>query len=154
MKKLFSPFGRNILVALTSGHTFVVKPEPVDVPDMYVAEAMARGAMEANADQEQGNSLPGHVQHQEPQSVATSTPPVLQSAAQQPVTSPVHSDEELALQRAAKIKEALIAMVDGSNEADFTAAGVPQLARVKAHTGFTVTRAEVDAVWAEVSAKL
>ncbi|MDG8305860.1 hypothetical protein OK881_10740, partial [Streptococcus pneumoniae] len=47
MKKLFSPFQRVIPIALTSGHTFVVTQEPVEVPDMYVAEAVARGAVEA-----------------------------------------------------------------------------------------------------------
>ncbi|MEN5424409.1 hypothetical protein ABE607_16185 [Comamonas aquatica] len=135
MKKLFSPFQRVIPIALTSGHTFVVTQEPVEVPDMYVAEAVARGAAEA----------------------AEQFAPVVQAAAAQEeglttqaTAGPVA--EELALLRAAKIAQALNGMLDGANEADFTEGGKPQLARVKALVGFTVTRAEVDAAWAEVSA--
>lgn len=137
MKKLFSPFQRVIPIALTSGHTFVVTQEPVEVPDMYVAEAVARGAVEAQA--------------------AEQSAPVVQAAAAlkeglttQATAGPVA--EELALLRAAKIAQALNGMLDGTNEADFTEGGKPQLARVKALVGFAVTRAEVDAAWAEVSA--
>lgn len=151
MKKLFSPFGRNIPVALTSGHTFVVTTEPVNVPDMYVPEAMARGAValsdlleqSANdADQAQANPSFDAGEH------------ASQAATGAPVAPAAHSAEDLAKQRAQKIKEALVAMMDGSDEADFTGAGVPQLARIKARVGFAVTRSEVDAVWAEVSANL
>lgn len=131
MKKLFSPFPHVLPIALTSGHTFVVTQEPVNVPDMYVAEAMSRGAQEA------GN-----------ESSAVSTSPEHASALITPEA------DQLAQQRADKIKEALTAMVNGSDEADFTKDGAPQLARVKARTGFSVSRAEVDGVWAEISAAL
>ncbi|WP_284337645.1 hypothetical protein [Comamonas sp. NoAH] len=123
MKTLFSPFGRAIPIALTSGHTFVVTQQPVPVPGMFVAEAMARGAMQV-----------------EDEAQATDE---VQAAAP--------TDEALALQRSSKIKEVLNGMLDGANEADFTADGKPQLARMKTLTGFAVTRAEVDAAWLEVS---
>ena len=136
MKTLFSPFGRVIPVALTSGHTFVVTQEPVGVPSMYVAEAIARGAIEAADESANSGGVEASVVAQP---VAT------------PATSPAPTDEELALLRATKINEALNSMLDGANEADFTADGKPQLARVKVLAGFAVTRAEVDAAWAEVS---
>lgn len=172
MKKLFSPFPHVLPIALTSGHTFVVTQEPVDVPDMYVAEAMSRGAQEAK-------TRPGY-RPLNPEEVAEVKAAALRAAAelsaetlaqaldqlspeaaqptqQHPTTSSnavTPQADQLAQQRAEKIKEALTAMVNGSDEADFTKDGAPQLARVKARTGFSVSRAEVDGVWAEISAAL
>lgn len=143
MKKLFSPFPHVLPIALTSGHTFVVTQEPVDVPDMYVTEAISRGALEAEG------AAPASA------GVSESETPVsndTQPAVQPDVITP--QAEQLAQQRVDKIKEALTAMANGSDEADFTKEGAPQLARVKARTGFSVSRAEVEGVWAEVSATL
>ena len=142
MKKLFSPFPHVLPIGLTSGHTFVVTQEPVDVQDMYVAEALSRGAQEADD--------------------AAQKTIDLKSGAVVPLTGSTVSDagvitpeaEQLAQQRAGKIKEALTSMVNGSDEADFTREGIPQLTRVKARTGFAVSRAEVDGVWAEISKSL
>lgn len=53
--------------------------------------------------------------------------------------------------RAQLIQSALQAMVDGSDEGDFTADGKPNLTKVKARLGFSVTRDEVDAAWAIVA---
>lgn len=155
MKKLFSPFPHVLPIALTSGHTFVVTQEPVDVPDMYVAEAISRGALEAEdaapapAPTADGltseNQASNHdTPHAQIAASVVSSPESTQSPA-------APTAEELAQQRAAKIKDALIAMVDGSDDADFTSDGKPQLARVKARTGFAVNRVEVDAAWTEVS---
>lgn len=50
------------------------------------------------------------------------------------------------------IAEALQTMLNGNDEADFTAAGLPNLVKLKLVAGFNVSRAEADAVWAEVQA--
>lgn len=132
--KLFSPFSKVIPISLTSGHSFVVTQEPVEVPEAFVAEARSRGALEAD---EAGSSNADGASHQATGGSAVAPTP-----------------EELAALRVGKIKEALNSMLDGANESDFTADGKPQLNRLKAITGFAVARAEADAVWAEVSANL
>ncbi|WP_312836406.1 hypothetical protein [Comamonas sp.] len=70
--------------------------------------------------------------------------------------TPITGEEALAAGvsadgRAQQIQAALQAMVDGSDEGDFTADGKPNLAKVKARLGFAVTRDEVDAAWAIVA---
>lgn len=141
MKKLFSPFPHVLPIALTSGHTFVVTQKPVVVPDMYLAEALSRGALEADDEAPASAPAPGG-------NTGDQQLPMGDKAPMSPTA------EELAAQRADKIKEALTGMVNGSDEADFTKDGAPQLARVKARVDFSVSRAEVDAVWAEISKSL
>ncbi len=130
--KLFSPFPRVIPVSLTSGHTFVVTQEPVEVPEIFVAEARARGALSSDEAIEASGS------------------------SQSTNASEADGDGqvEATAQRTEAIHAALNAMLDGSDAADFTADGKPQLLRVKARTGFAVNRAEVDAAWAQISAKI
>lgn len=53
--------------------------------------------------------------------------------------------------RKAAISEALKGMLDGAAEGDFTAEGKPNLLRLKAAVGFSVTREEADAVFAELT---
>ena len=45
-------------------------------------------------------------------------------------------------------------MLDGANEGDFTADGKPNLVRLKAAVGFSVTRDEADAIFTELTAKV
>ena len=45
-------------------------------------------------------------------------------------------------------------MLDGAAEGDFTAEGKPNLLRLKAAVGFTVTRDEADAIFTELTAKV
>jgi hypothetical protein len=56
--------------------------------------------------------------------------------------------------RKAAISAALKGMLDGAAEDDFTAEGKPNLNRLKAKTGFAVTREEADAVFVELTAKV
>ncbi len=55
--------------------------------------------------------------------------------------------------RKAAISAALTGMLDGKTEGDFTAEGKPNLLRLKAALGFSVTREEADAVFTELTAK-
>lgn len=54
------------------------------------------------------------------------------------------------LARQLAIREALKAMMAGGNKDDFTGDGKPNLVRLKAATGFQVTREEADQVFAEL----
>lgn len=55
--------------------------------------------------------------------------------------------------RKAAISAALKGMLDGAVEGDFTAEGKPNLLRLKAAVGFSVSRDEADAVFTELTAK-
>ena len=52
------------------------------------------------------------------------------------------------------LRETLEAMIKGGDKEDFTADGKPNLMRLKAKTGFPVTREEADAAFDEVAADL
>ena len=54
------------------------------------------------------------------------------------------------LARQLTIQEALQAMIAGGNKDDFTGDGKPNLVRLKAVTGFPVSREEADQVFAEL----
>ncbi|MBV7428056.1 MULTISPECIES: hypothetical protein [unclassified Acidovorax] len=56
--------------------------------------------------------------------------------------------------RKAAISAALKGMLDGAAEGDFTAEGKPNLLRLKAAVGFSVSRDEADAVFTELTAKV
>ena len=49
------------------------------------------------------------------------------------------------------IKDALNAMLNGTDKDDFTADGKPNLIRLKAKAGFAVTREEADPIFAELA---
>lgn len=54
--------------------------------------------------------------------------------------------------RTESIQAALQAMLDGGDEGDFNEGGQPNLSRLKARLGFSISRAEADAAWQVVSA--
>ena len=56
--------------------------------------------------------------------------------------------------RKAAISAAMKGMLDGANDGDFTADGKPNLVRLKAAVGFSVTRDEADAIFTELTAKV
>ena len=56
--------------------------------------------------------------------------------------------------RKAAISAAMKGKLDGANEGDFTADGKPNLVRLKAAVGFSVTRDEADAIFTELTAKV
>jgi hypothetical protein len=60
-------------------------------------------------------------------------------------------DQPQGFDRVKVITAAINAMVDGSEEGDFTAHGKPVLAKLNARVGFTVSRSEADAIWDEIS---
>lgn len=51
------------------------------------------------------------------------------------------------------IKDAINAMLDGTDESDFTGDGKPKLTKVSARAGFQVSREEADAIHAEIEAE-
>lgn len=61
--------------------------------------------------------------------------------------------EKTSFDRKGIIENTLQSMVDGSDEKDFKADGTPNLKQVSAKAGFTVDRTEVEAIWAELTAK-
>ncbi|SFE19119.1 hypothetical protein [Paracidovorax konjaci] len=67
---------------------------------------------------------------------------------------PASTVGESTVDRQAAIAAVIKAMLDGSDPEDFTADGKPNLTKVKARAGFTVTREEADAAFlAAVPAK-
>lgn len=125
--KFRSPGEQPLHIGLTSGHTLVIPQEGVEVPDMFRREAIARGA-EPIAD----------------------SGAVIASADATPQSG---NGEGTAEKRQGLIKDALRTMLNGANEEDFTTDGKPNLQRLKAVAGFNVSRAEADAVWAQVQAE-
>ena len=116
-------------IALTSGHTLVIPPEGVYVPTPFRREAISQGAEPLGVDVGDASFEP-----------ADPASPLQGNAA------------DAAEARKKMIADALLTMLNGSDEADFTAAGLPNLGKLKVVAGFNVSRAEADAVWAEVQA--
>ncbi len=63
-------------------------------------------------------------------------------------------DHTQAFNRKLVLRDALQAMVQAKDKDDFTGDGRPNLVKLKAKTGFQVTREEADAIWAELSTNL
>lgn len=122
--KFRSPGDEPLHVALTSGHTIVIPPEGVDVPVVFRKEAIAKGA-EPVADD------------------GASMAPAASNAQEKTAASTADNRKEL-------IKTALRSMLNGANEEDFTAQGLPNLKRLQAVAGFQVSRTEADSAWEEV----
>ncbi|MFT3815260.1 MAG: hypothetical protein QM740_18085 [Acidovorax sp.] len=60
-------------------------------------------------------------------------------------------DNTQAFNRQIVIRDTIAAMVTGKEKDDFTGDGKPNLVKLKAKTGFQVTREEADAVFAELT---
>ena len=117
-------------IALTSGHTLVIPPEGVEVPDIFRREAISKGAEPLGSD---GSHL---------------------APVRQPDGEGGGDDgQSIEEKRLELIKAALRSMLNGANEEDFTAAGTPNLKRLQFLAGFNVPRAEADAAWALVQAE-
>lgn len=129
--KFRSPGEEPLHIALTSGHTLVITPEGVEVPETFRREAISRGAEPLGSD---GANLA----------------PVHQSNAGGDDDDDAKSTEEKRLEL---IKVALRTMLSGADEEDFTAAGLPNLKRLQFLAGFNVPRTEADAAWAQVQAE-
>lgn len=66
---------------------------------------------------------------------------------------PASAVVESTVDRQAAIAAVIKAMLDGSDADDFTADGKPNLTKVKARAGFTVTREEADAAFLALTAQ-
>lgn len=62
-------------------------------------------------------------------------------------------DQTLVFNRNIAVREAVSSMISGADKDDFTGDGKPNLMKLKAKTGFPVTREEADAVFAELTQK-
>ncbi|WP_019573458.1 hypothetical protein [Curvibacter lanceolatus] len=115
--KFKSSTGQDIHIALTSGHTHLIpgdSDEGVDVPPIFVKEALARGAVPADVETAEPN--PGKTES-----------------------------------RSDLIKAAIEAMLDGSDESNFTSDGKPSLVKLRQRVGFQVAREEADAIFEQVT---
>lgn len=128
--KFRSPGDEPLHIALTSGHTLVIAPEGVEVPDVFRREAIARGAEPMAPD-------------------GSHYAPVHQPGGEEGGEDGQSTEEK----RLELVKHALRSMLNGANEDDFTAAGLPNLKRLQFLAGFNVPRAEADAAWALVQAE-
>lgn len=113
--KMRSPTETPIYLALTSGHTFVVGPELVEVPRKFHRMALAEECLPEGVD-----ALP-------PKDEAP-------------------DDTKMTL-----IVKAVRGMLNGNVDGDFNNDGRPDVRRLSAKAGFTVSAGERDAAWAIVS---
>ncbi|MEG0939717.1 MAG: hypothetical protein RSE32_13565 [Comamonas sp.] len=149
--KFRSPGSQALHIALLSGHTLAIPPEGVDVPAEFRREAIAKGAEPMAIESIQDS----------PAAVAALTAMLAQSAPAGAVIGSNGSAQDDAAAAAAAaenrkvmIKAALKSMLEGNNEADFTADGKPNLNSLKKVAGFNVARGEADDAWAELQAEL
>ena len=112
-KRFRSPTDTPLHVALISGHTAVIPPEGIVLAPMFYREAIARGAVLAEGE--------------------------------------TAEDQTLVFSRQTAIREAIAAMIAGRDKDDFTGDGKPNLVKLKAKTGFQVSREEADAVFEELT---
>lgn len=148
--KFRSPGSQALHIALLSGHTLAIPPEGVDVPPEFRREAIAKGAepMAIESIQESPAAMAALAVM-----LAQSAPAGGASASSAGVLDDAAA-AAAAEKRKAMIKDALKAMLAGSNEADFTADGKPNLNSLKKVAGFNVARGEADDAWAELQAEL
>lgn len=149
--KFRSPGSQALHIALTSGHTLVIPPEGVDVPTHFRREAIAKGAepMAVDGIQDSSASVVA-LAAALAQSAAAGAGHASNAASQDDAAANAAAAEK----RKAMIKDALKTMLEGSNEADFTADGKPNLNSLKKAAGFNVVRAEADEVWAELQVEM
>lgn len=119
-----------IRLASTSGHIVLVGKEFVEVPEHMESQAYAEGCVSEalyksiRADMEKD------------------------AAAQAALVGGALTAE----QKHQAIKAAIGAMLDGKDEGSFTTAGLPNMNVLAKQCGFQLTKDEMEAAWAEVSA--
>ena len=123
--------GEVIRIASTSGHIVLVGDEFVEVPEHMEPDAYAAGCVSEAL----YNSIKADMEKDAAAKIA------LVGGAMTPE------------QKHAAIKVAIGAMLDGEDEGSFTAAGLPNMKVLAKTTGFAVTKEEMEAAWAEVSAE-
>lgn len=122
---------KTIRLASTSGDILLIGSEFVEVPLHMEAEAYASGCVS----EELYNSIKSDMEKD--------------AAAKTALTGGSLTAE----QKHEAIKLAIGAMLDSHENGNFTAAGIPNLKVLVRQTGFQVSKEEMDAAWAEVSAK-
>ncbi|WP_407715779.1 hypothetical protein ACJJWD_09495 [Comamonas testosteroni] len=152
--KFRSPGSQALHIALLSGHTLVIPPEGVEVAAEFRREAIARGAEPMAADPIERS----------PAAVAALTAMLAQGAATGAATGATSTGSTEAQNDAAAaalaaenrkqmVKAAIKQMLEGNNEADFTADGKPNLNVLKKVAGFNVSRQEADEAWEALQAE-
>lgn len=119
-----------IRLASTSGHIVLVGKEFVEVPEHMESQAYAEGCVSEAL----YNSIRADME---------------KDAAAQAALVGGGLTEEL---KHEAIKAAIVAMLDGKDEGSFTTAGLPNMKALAKQCGFQVTKDEMEAAWAEVSA--
>ena len=115
---------RNHTLRTTKGHTIVfVKGEPVWVPPVCVQDAVSIGA------------LP---QERIPDVLGDEPQPVVQLSIED---------------RDAKIRKAIVVLMERNDRGDFTASGLPSIKKLSDITGFDVTNSLRDTVWIAYTAE-
>lgn len=121
-----------IRLASTSGDILLIGSEFVEIPAHMEAEAYAKGCVS----EEIYNSIRADIENDSADATAKTA-----------LVSGTITEE----QRVAAIKTAINAMLDGNEEGNFTAQGLPHLKKLSTLAGFTVAKEEMEAVWASVS---
>lgn len=119
-----------IRLASTSGDILLIGSEFVEIPPHMEAEAYAKGCVS----EEIYKSIRADIERD--------------ATAKTTLVSGALTDE----QRVAAIKMAMNAMLDSNEDGNFTAQGLPHLKKLSSLAGFTVSKEEMESIWAEVSA--
>lgn len=110
-------------LSLTTGHTFAIGPDPVEVPRKFLAQAIERGAEEA-PDGAPAADQPTSIQPSEP-------------------AAPPESKQDV-------ICNAIVKMIEAKTPGDFLNDGRPAVEPLSKMAGFQVTAGERDSAWAVV----
>ena len=119
-----------IRLASTSGHIVLVGKDFVEVPEHMESQAYAEGCVSEAL----YNSIRADMEKD--------------AAAQ----AALIGGGLTADQKREAVKAAIVAMLDGKEEGSFTAAGLPNMKVLAKQCGFQLTKDEMEAAWAEVSA--
>lgn len=119
-----------IRLASTSGHIVLVGKEFVEVPEHMESQAYAEGCVSEAL----YKSIRADIEKD--------------AAAQVALAGGALTAE----QKHEAIKTAIVAMLDGKDEGSFTTAGLPNMKVLAKQCGFQLTKDEMEAAWAEVSA--
>ena len=120
-----------IRIASTTGHICLVGSEFVEVPDHMESDAYAAGCVSEAL----YNSIKADMEKD--------------AAAKAALTGGALTPE----QKHEAIKLAIGTMLDSKEDGNFTTAGLPNMKVLAKHTGFALSKDEMEAAWAEVAAQ-
>jgi len=141
-----------VRLASLSGHVVIIGEEPREIPEMFHAEARAAGCMSDDELELLKKRLLGGLTDGQQQSLtggsSGGSPAPAPSGTDDSFPPPPGGDQQTNdIDRAEKIKAAVIELINAGNPNDFTGNGSPKVESLKEKLGFEVTGPERDAAY-------